>query len=84
MFFPLNCHEESVVGQDPIRCPSVGLFVMIFCRSFLDNQVSFKLSIESNWTVGWINFDFLDNFKLPHVACAQRGVKITCSNSEFF
>ena len=26
-------------------------------------------------TVGWINFDFLDNFKLPHVACAQGGCK---------
>ena len=35
-------------------------------------------------TVGWINFVFFENFKLPHVACAQGGVKITCSNSEFF
>ena len=25
--------------------------------------------------IGWINFEFFDNFKLPHVACAQRGCK---------
>ena len=28
-------------------------------------------------------FSFFENFKLPHVACAQGGVKITCSNLEF-
>ena len=34
--------------------------------------------------VGWINYDFFYNFKLPHVACAQGGVKITSSNSKIF
>ena len=35
-------------------------------------------------TLGWINFVFFENFKLAHVALAQGGCKITCSNSEFF
>ena len=27
--------------------------------------------IYVHWALGWINFGFFENFKLPHVACAQ-------------
>ena len=35
----------------------------------------FYQSLSLTCLLGWINFDFFDNFKLPHVACAQGGCK---------
>ena len=38
------------------------------------SKYSYDILLSGQLLIGWINFDFFDNFKLPHVACAQGGV----------